>query len=405
VVLAWVGVAAAVAELEEVRLESRVSGVQPMTGLVLWSTHESVATEAVQLEFAYLKYSELVSQRGRYDWSALEELLAAAAARHHQLILRMHFVYPGREAGVPEYIRQLAGYRETRALSEGKLTGFCDWSHPDLQAFLFEFHSEFAKRYDQDRRLAFYQTGFGLWAEYHIYDGPMELGKTFPDLALQERFARHLAGVFKHLPWSISVDAASRTAAPFAASPQLLALNFGVFDDSFLCKKHAQENAKNWQALDPLRWQRAPAGGEFSYFSKRDQKLALAANGPHGVPFEKAAADFHLTYIIANDQPEHASLKRMREAGLALGYRFAITRLASAPGRSELTLTNRGIAPLYCDAFPAVNGIRSTTTLKGLLPGATLAIVIPAGGPDPRVTIECDRLVPGQRIEFDAALE
>nr|MCU0709910.1 hypothetical protein [Pirellula sp.] len=61
--------------------------------------------------------------------------------------------------------------------------------------------------------------------------------------------------------------------------------------------------------------------------------------------------------------------------------------------------------PIYYDAFPTVNGVRSEQSLKGLLPGERKLFEIEAGGESPTLSIECDRLVPGQKIEFDADLK
>ena len=58
-------------------------------------------------------------------------------------------------------------------------------------------------------------------------------------------------------------------------------------------------------------------------------------------------------------------------------------------------MTNAGVAPIYFEAFPTVNGVRSQTSLKGLLPGQARQFTIAAGGTDPALTIESDRLVPG----------
>ncbi|MDP3378914.1 MAG: hypothetical protein Q8S53_11160, partial [Brevundimonas sp.] len=311
---------------------------------------------------------------------------------------------PGKESAVPAYIQRLEGYAGTRAKSEGKDTGFADWSHPELRRFTLEFYEKFAARYDGDRRLAYVQTGFGLWAEYHIYDGPMKLGGTFPDLGFQASFARKVSAVLRQTPWTISVDAANEW-APFVGSAELLALPFGVADDSFLNKNHAKENAPNWAALGGDRWQRAVAGGEFSYYTKADQKLALSKKGPHGIPFEKAAAQFHLSFIIGSDQPSYQKLERIAEAGQACGYRLRITRFVSAAGRSEVTVENGGVAPLYFPAYVAVEGVRAGSSLKGLLPGQSRVFQVAAGGAAPRLTVECDRLVPGQRIEYEADLK
>ena len=207
--------------LRDVPLQSRITHVQPQTGIVFWEDSGNNQTDAIQLEYAYMRYGDVVARRGEYDWSAVEKKLTATAARHHQSILRFYFVYPGEPTTVPAYIKALPDYREITALSETLPTGFPDWSHPELKRFIKEFYTRFAERYDRDARLAYLQTGFGLWAEYHIYDGPFKLGATFPDKAFQAEFLRHLAATFKLTPWSISVDAADETVTPYPPPQQV----------------------------------------------------------------------------------------------------------------------------------------------------------------------------------------
>ncbi len=387
-----------------VPLTSRVTHVQPMTGIVLWTTSERNRTASIQLEYSYMKYGDVVTERGQYDWGVLDRLLDKVAARRHQAIVRFYFVYPGHPTTVPGYIKALSDYHETRGRSEDKPTTFPDWSHRELQEFTLDFYEKLAARYDNDPRLAFVETGFGLWAEYHIYSGPMTLGKTFPDKSFQAAFARQLGRVFRKTPWLISVDAAAASRTPYSAHRDLLNIPFGVFDDSFLCQQHARENEPNWNFFGRDRWKRAPAGGEISYYTNRDQKEALAANGPHGIPFEKAAADFHITFMIANDQPKYQKLDRISAAGLACGYKFRILAFDASASRSRVTVTNTGVAPIYHDAYLAVDGVRAERSLKGLLPGESRTDEIAAGGTSPKLTIACDRLVPGQSIEFEANL-
>jgi hypothetical protein len=402
--------AAAENRLRPIPLKNEVTKVQPMTGIVIWDTSPGRSSEAIQLEFSYLGYGRMVTPEGKWDWSIVEEKLADIASRGHQAIFRFYLVYPGRPAETPAHLRALSDYEETEGESEGKKTGFPDWSHPALPAFIKEFHSAFAARYDSDPRLAFVQVGFGLWGEYHIYDGPFELGKTFPERAIQGELFRHFAGVYKETPWSVSVDAAKSAVSPFQADPSLLELKFGVFDDSFLCEEHAHVNEKDWNALGRGRFLSAPAGGEFSYYSDHDQKNALAPDGPHGISYEKSAKAFGISYIIGDDQPNHQSEDRLREAGIASGYRFRVTKFASAvasgemPGRSEVVVRNEGIAPIYHDAFVTVDGVRAKQSLKGLAPGNEAAFIVDAGGKTPKLSITSDRLVPGQVIGFDADL-
>lgn len=390
-------------DMRPIELKAKIIGVQPMTGIVLWDSNPATTTAPIQLEFAYLTFDQIVSEEGAYDWSPLEKLLSSVAGRQHQAIVRWNDTYVGRQTGVPGYIKSLEDYRETNALSEKKPTGFPDWSHPELQRFVLEFFHRFAERYDRDPRIAFVQVGFGLWSEYHIYDGPMQLGATFPDKAFQATFARHLANHFQETHWMISVDAAGDH-APFATDETLRGLPFGLFDDSFNHRLHERENQPNWKVFGIDRWTTAPAGGEFSFFEAKDQKKALSANGPHGIPFESQAKKYHVSFIIGDDQPRFQSPQRIRDAGMSCGYRFRISGFECNAKQSIVTIANTGIAPLYYDAFPAVNGVRSLETLKGLLPDQSRRFEIPSGGEAPILTIESDRLVNGQRIEFDADL-
>lgn len=406
--IVWLGVGLISAvcagdELRPIPLAAKITNVQPMTGIVLWTSNENADSAPIQLEFSYLAYDQIVGKQGEYDWTPVEQVLDAAASRKHQLILRWHDTYVGKPTGVPAYIKALANYRETVANSEKKRTGFPDWSHPELRRFVLEFFGRFAEKYDRDPRLAFVQVGFGLWSEYHIYDGPMKLGSTFPTKEFQREFAEHLNGHLRHTPWMISVDAAGDH-TPFSADKKLLELPFGVFDDSFNHAKHQQHNEPNWDLFGRDRWKIAPAGGEFSFFEPKDQKAALSKTGPHGIPFATHAARFHMSFIIGDDQPRFQPPERIREAGLACGYRFRVTRLEASADRTVVTIKNVGIAPIYHDAFPTVAGTRAQQSLKGLLPTETRTFEVAAGGSTPQLTIESDRLVPGQRIEFEAEL-
>ncbi len=395
--------------IRSVPLKSRITQVQPMTGIVLWSDNQNAKkhSEAITLEYRYCGYNEVIQPNGEYDFTKIDGILDAIAQRNHQAILRFYFVYVGKETTVPEIIRERSDYKETVGTSEGKKTRFCDWSNQALQDFTLEFYSKFAKRYDKDPRIAFLQTGFGLWAEYHIYDGPRELGRTFPSKGFQETFLRHLDQQFERLPWSISIDSADYDYSPLEDNNDLLALNFGLFDDSFLCKPHPKENAVNWKTLGSDRWKRQPCGGEFSYYNNKDQKKALSSNGPNGVSFEDAAKQFHITYMIGDDQPRFQTMERIHDAGMATGYRFRVTA-ATVEGKVLcLQVTNDGFAPIYRDAFFAAGKKRSTTSLRGLLPGETL--VCPIHGVNDQdlqqVTIQSDAILPSQVIQFDADLE
>jgi hypothetical protein len=397
-------------EYRHIGVNSAVTDVQPMTGIVFWTDNEEYANaDAISLEYSYMSYNDIVASEGVYDWSTVDHLLDRVADRGHQAILRFYYVYPGCRTTVPDYIKRLGDYSETSGIGDGTVgTWYPDWSHPALMDFTLDFFSEFARRYDDDPRLAFLEVGFGLWAEYHIYDGPMEPGVTFPSKDFQTAFLQHLNRQFKKLRWSISIDAADDLNTPFAADPDLLAIDFGLFDDSFMHAEHDGYNRSCFEFFGTDRYERSPIGGEFSYYTDHDQQYALSPEGPYGTPFETFSADYHVTFMIGNDQPDYQPLTRIKAAGLATGYRFEITAFTSSPADTRVAVLNNGVAPIYYDAYVSVNGVRADESLKGLLPGHQQNFIVNLGsqeGDDLQLRIECDRLIKGQQIQYDANLQ
>ena len=91
--------------------------------------------------------------------------------------------------------------------------------------------------------------------------------------------------------------------------------------------------------------------------------------GPHGIPFEKAAHDFHITFMIANDQPRYQPMDRIAASGLACGYRFRILTFEASASRSRVTVTNAGVAPIYHDAYLAGRRRPRRAVAQGAVPG------------------------------------
>jgi|GEM_PF-331874 len=404
------------ADFVPVPLQGSIDRVQPMTGIVLWNDNVADLNALgadVQLEFAYLKYSDVVNDQDVYDWSAVDARLASAAARGHQMILRFHDTYPGQtRISIPAYVANSPGYELTYRSVEGRQTFIPDWRSALLQRFVLEFYTRFAQRYDQDPRLAFLQAGFGSYAEYHLWDGPLALGQTFPSKAFQQQFLEHMGATFDQTPWSLSIDAASSTYSPFSAVPALRQLRFGLFDDSFMHESHSGDdqeyNRWAWLFFGEQRHHDSPAGGEFNYYSDFDQRHVLDyPDGPYGRSFESFAAQYRITYMIGNDQPRYQTRARIRQAAMATGYAFRITGLASNGECVRMAIRNEGIAPIYHDAWPAANGQRADASLRGLLPGSEETFEACIGPHSPgalEIGIESDRLVPGQRIQFNADL-
>lgn len=382
-----------------IHLQKQITHVQPMTGIVMWASSSHSKTDYIQLEFLKLGYNDVVQQKGVYNWTTVEENLKSIASRKHQAILRFQETEPGQKTSVPNFIKAISTYKETHEKIDGQDTYLPDWSNLEYQSFFLEFYEKLAEKYDSDHRLAFLQVGFGLWAEYHINDGPEVIGGTFPSLTFQTRLFNKLAGLFRQTPWAISEDAHVSGRAPFAADSNLLKLKFGIFDDSFHLAWKPGYNLQGWIFFGRNRFQESPVGGEIMF---PDKTFAESVTKQ----WEQQARSFGITFLLGEQWPPWTTMAKIGEHGLACGYKFQVTSFKANSKDSIVSVKNIGVAPIYYDAFMTVNGIRSQESLKGLLPGMQHEFHVSSGG-DPskiKLTIECDRLVSGQSIEFKAEL-
>jgi hypothetical protein len=390
-----------------VSVKSEITEVQPMTGIVLWSDSGSLKKDWVTMEYAYMLYNDVCKAKDSFDWTPMENLLSKAASRGHQVVVRFRYSYPGKSCSVPDYIKELEDYEVLWAKAEGRNTEYPDWRCSELKRFHMEFHKRFAEKYDNDPRLAFLETGFGHWAEYHVYDGKFIEGQTFPPKDFQAEFMKGMAEWFKETTWSISIDAADSKYGPFQKYPELLDLTFGNFDDSFMCEDHDGYNTRSWKFFGEERYKKAPAGGEFSYYTSYDQKHVLDKEGMYGRVFEDVVAKVHMTFIIGNDQPGKQTPERIAEAAMSMGYRFEIRDFQVKEGQSAAVLiANVGVAPIYRDAFVEVEGARGDFNLRTLMPGEEAWVTIPCKAKlTSRPVIACDHLVSGQEIQYQADIK
>lgn len=428
---------ASAGEWKDVSLKQSITKVQPMTGLVLWTDNAADRFSAYgashSLEYSYVAPCKVVTGCAadgtiQYDWTYLENLLNDIKSRNHQAVLRFFYVYPGEKmvddkrgtTAVPAYIKALPDYHETykKVAGDGE-TWYADWSNSELKRFTKQFYTDFAAIYGNDPRIAFIEVGFGHWAEYHIYDDngtDIQFGKNFPTKEYQKEFFLHLSNVMP-IPWAISIDAASNEYTPFTNDNELLSLQFGLFDDSFMHQNHEigskdGYNEECWNAMGKQRWQSGVCGGEISYYKSSDQKNFTNPAGMYGHTWEEMAKKYHISFMIANDNPAGKNSwntpARFKECSMASGYRFKVTGCKTDGAETRLTVTNTGVAPIYRDAYFAIGTVRSSQSLRGLLPGNTLEITIPstvkasADGKTTEIpTIVSDYILDTQQIEYE----
>ena len=422
-----------------IALNKTIETLEPMKGIVFWPDQAKSNKDylgAISLEFSYcLPCAVVTGKTGdklNYDWSSFEKMLDDVASRGHQAIVRFRIEYPSETirnapnctqnvkgaTAVPLYIKNMAGYTETYSEDPGGdgPTYYADWSSTELMWFYKQFYTDFAAAYDKDPRIAFVQVGFGHWGEYHIYGTTKKFGVNFATKDYQAEFLKHVAAQFTETPWSISIDAADNSYSPVIDDKSLLALNFGLFDDSFMHVEHDTtqgygDNERNWRDMGLDRWKTAPGGGEVSYYTEKDQQEFLNPDGLYGVTWEQAASKYHMTYVIGNDSPHgsYATKERLYEASSFAGYKFEITAFTANENSASVTVKNIGIAPLYHNAYVTIKGKRSETSLKGSIPGEEIVCKIDGlnigASENPEPTITSDKLLEGKTIPYQAKLE
>ena len=209
---------------------------------------------------------------------------------------------------------------------------------------------------------------------------------------------------FKETTWSISIDAADSFYSPLKAKKELLEIPFGNFDDSFMHETHHEYNRDCWMFFGEDRYKIAPRGGEFSYYSSYDQKNCLNKDGMYGRTFESQVEEYHMTYILGNDQPSYQSMERIKEASMSMGYKFEIKDFRVKGNEAAVLIENIGVAPIYRHAYVAVGGVKGEYSLKNLMPGEQVWISFKGDGVSTKAVPEivCDHLVAGQKIEYKA---
>lgn len=422
ILFAWQNIWAAEQDYVSVDLTRSITSVQPMTGLVLWRTHDQVDkyASATTLEFSYCLACKVVTGKKdgqiQYDWSYFEDILNDIASRNHQGIIRFRYENPGNtEVGatgataVPQYIKDMSDYKETYNNTESGKTYYADWTNAELKWFTKQFITDFNERYKDDPRIAVIQLGFGHWSEGHIYGTQLKLGVNFPSKEYQKEYFTHVSNTLE-IPWGMSIDGGDSYYSPVADDEELLALEFGAFDDSFMHAGHELASGSGWNEMcwdgigKEYRWIKGICGGEISYYTSNDQKNFLNPNGMYGWTWEAAAAKYHISYMLASSAPggKHATVERFREAGMASGYTFRVSDCRTNGSETRLTVSNQGIAPIYRDAFFAIGNVQSETSLRGLLPGKGMEIIIPVALNDANdLQIVSPFILPNQKIEFE----
>ncbi len=347
---------------------------------------------AHSMEFGYLPLASLMTGPKDFNWVPLDRLLADVASRGCQTVFRIYLEYPRKPSGVPDYlVRAGVKLREWTNTNTQPLPPAPDhtpdYEDPRLREALRNFIAALGARYDGDPRIGFITAGLlGTWGEWHCYPH----AEWFASKTVQAEVMDAYEAAFKKTPVLLR-NAAGDDDHAYASNSRR---NFGYHDDSFAWSTLATQSKEDWMFLARMRkagptamerWQTAPIGGEI----RRELWPCLwkKEGCNQGQDFARCVRETHVSWLMESStsrklKPDEK--ERALAAARSLGYELqTVKATATLQGRAlkvSVTLTNRGVAPLYANwpvRLMAVgpSGVESVTdlpfVLKTLWPAAT----------------------------------
>jgi hypothetical protein len=105
--------------------------------------------------------------------------------------------------------------------------------------------------------------------------------------------------------------------------------------------------------------------------------------------------------VIGDGQTKYRSPAELAAAGRLLGYALEVEDASPADGGTAVTVRNAGAAVVPFRLFAAFGAVRSSASLKGLMPGEARTLVVPVVDPDPAdFAFVSPALLPGQVVPY-----
>jgi hypothetical protein len=351
-----------------------LKGFMPYTG--------DYSTFPYSMEWSYLPLRSLMTGPTNFDWSSLDSLLSADAARGHQTVFRVYLDYPTLPTGIPQYLLDdgLVTYSYT---NYGNTTSVSpDYENPLLDQALTNFIAALGARYDGDPRIGFVELGLlGFWGEWHTYP----VTNLFASVQVQDEVIAAYTNAFHQTKLLIRYPTVVGSFDPTT-------LPLGYHDDSFAYDTIAPPSY-NFLGLMATaneldKWLTQPIGGEV-YPPVQSCVWAQPTCVPEGQEFSNCVVTAHASWMLDQYVFDPGFSGTQQDLALAgaqqLGYELYVSNaiLANVSGSGPLNISvdilNTGVAPFYYDwpvqlaALNSSNEVVQTWTtpwkLSSLIPG------------------------------------
>jgi hypothetical protein len=318
------------------------------------------------MEWSYFAWKDVLPEPQRFDWSALDGFLEAAATRGHQVAFRIYADYPNLPYGVPDFLADVPRRTYSDFFNGTGATSFSpDYDDPRLLQAMIDTIEALGRRYDGDPRVGFISVGFvGFWGEWHTYRLSCNCDQWMPSMRNRRRILDAFDRSFDHTKLLLRNPEVGWTGQ-----------KIGFHDDSFA---HSTLEPPPWAFTATLRragakrqWRRQPIGGELRP-ELQPCAFSVPSCTPSGQGYDAAVEATHVSWLI-NHYAFHpgypaADLERAIEGSRRLGYDLFVSaarvREAKTAGalRAAIKMRNLGVAPFYYD-WPLELGVLDDTGL------------------------------------------
>jgi Domain of unknown function (DUF4832) len=333
----------------------------PLRGQYQWHDRNEVPTGWPTIDSYYRwNWIDLEPSRGNYNWSIIDDRLAAARASHGRFGFRImalcqdcsNHTYRGGRSAIPDDLADVSNPLLARPAGDATNYLIPDWNSAAYLDRLQELLQAIAARYRDEPHLGIIDvSGYGNYGEMHLY--PFEAAyASSPQRPLTAASAQRLVQMHASaFPGKIVVTTTSQSdvlAAAVASTNPPIGLRIDCLGSDRL---GGAENALGRVAGSTERWKSAPVMTEWCAFN-----IGSSGRDPL-IQGEEQVRAYHVSTIGTNFRNAPATAEQVsafRKANVEAGYRLrasavsvAVDLAAPTVVQVQSTWHNDNVAPTY----------------------------------------------------------
>ena len=308
-----------------------------------------------------LPWSFLEPQEGQFDWSVVDTPAQRWISKGKRVAFRISSCESWMRYATPKWVAEAGAKGHNFTVGKGVDENGPFWEpvydDPVFLDKLERFLAEFARRYDDNRHVAFVDVGsFGVWGEGHCWAST----KLEIDDSVKRQHIELYLKYFKHTLLAVSDDfiGPQNPVANHPLTDYMLAHGVTLRDDS-IC---VQPPPNSWfhAELAASFWPRLPVVLEHEHYGPSVRRNAWG----DGSLLAQSVEEYHASYMSIHWWP-HEFLEKNRDVidriNRRIGYRLQLRKISwpeqitlGKPFEVNATWANAGVAPCYPGGYMAL---------------------------------------------------